>query len=152
MRSTINKYGLRAFIVGAILFMASLVLGAKLEYGTQAILGYSSIVLSLLFVYFGIRHFRDNENDGKLTFVKALQIGITISLFAGVAFAIVDYIYTAMINPDFFAEYAKSLEEAGRGDEVFEMGSGLAALFMFATVMLIGFIISIISAMILQRK
>ncbi|MBT8253581.1 MAG: DUF4199 domain-containing protein, partial [Bacteroidia bacterium] len=79
-------------------------------------------------------------------------IGVIISVFAGLGIAIVDYIYTTSINPEFFEEYARALEEAGRGDEVFDIGSGLAAVFMFATVIVIGFIISLISALILQRK
>ncbi|MBT8288873.1 MAG: DUF4199 domain-containing protein [Flavobacteriaceae bacterium] len=152
MKSTILKYGIWALIAGGILFLLSLIVDQDMDYGMRAALGYASIVLSLLFIYFGIRHFRDQENDGMVSFGKALGIGVIISVFAGLGIAIVDYIYTTSINPEFFEEYARALEEAGRGDEVFDIGSGLAAVFMFATVIVIGFIISLISALILQRK
>lgn len=32
---------------------------------------YTAIVLSLLFVYFGIRSYRDNQLGGKITFGRA---------------------------------------------------------------------------------
>jgi len=152
MKKTILKYGIWALIVGAVLFLLSLFVEKEMDFGTRALLGYTAIVISLIFVYFGIRHFRDQENNGLVSFGKALGIGIIISVFSGIGFAAVDYIYTTSINPDFFEEYAKALEEAGRGDEVYDMGSGFTALFMFLTVVVIGFIISLISALILQRK
>jgi preprotein translocase subunit Sss1 len=44
------------------------------------------------------------------------------------------------------------LIDQGREDEIFEMTSATAALFMFILVTVIGFIISLISGLILQRK
>ena len=82
--------------------------------------------------------------------------------------AIADYIYTAIINPDFVEEYtAYSIENLKETvpPEKFEQkklelenevksmdSSGILAFVMFATVVIIGFIISLISALILQRK
>lgn len=150
MKRTIIKFGSRAFIIGGLLFLASLTLGGNLDYSIQAVLGYGSIIISLLLVYYGIRFFRDKENNGKLGFGQALFIGLAISGCAGLAFAIVDYLYTTMINPEFFSEYSAAMEASGQ--EIQEMGSGIMAAVMFATVLVIGFIISIISALLLQRK
>ena len=44
------------------------------------------------------------------------------------------------------------LIEQGREDEVFEMTSIIGAAFMFLVVVIIGFIVSLISGLILQRK
>jgi len=152
MKSTVIKYGLYAFSASAILFVLGLLLGDSLSFGNQEIVGYTSIVLSLLFVFFGIKHFRDHQNNGVVSFGKALGIGILISIFAGLGVAIIDLIYTMFINPDFFAEYTQMLKDQGREDEIVEMGSGLMAMVMFLTVVVIGFIISLLSALILQRK
>ncbi len=150
MKRSIIRYGFRAFIIGGLLFLMSLTLGGGLDYGIQAVLGYSSIVISLLLVYFGIRYYRDNENQGKLSFGQAIVLGLAISAAAGLAFAIVDFIYTTAINPDFFNDYSNSMKASG--EDIQEMSSGFMAAVMFATVLVIGFIISIISAIILQRK
>ncbi|WP_298901436.1 DUF4199 domain-containing protein [uncultured Psychroserpens sp.] len=171
MKNTIIKYGIYAFITASVLFLSGFLIGKQidLDFNTMAIFGYASMVLSLLFVYFGIKHFRDHVNDGKINLGKAIAIGLLISLFAAIGFAIVDYIYTTSINPNFAAEYKDysmaQLQEANLSAEVLKekteqletsmamMGSSTALAFiMFATVMIIGFIISLISGLILQRK
>jgi len=43
------------------------------------ILGYTSIVLSFLLVFFGIRAYRDNEAGGHISFGKAFGVGICIT-------------------------------------------------------------------------
>jgi hypothetical protein len=168
MKNTVFKFGLFSLATALVVFFLALTLGKGLDFATQEIIGYLSMVISLIFVYFGIKHYRDTENYGKLSFGRALGIGMLISLFAGLGFAIVDYIYTTVINPDFAQEYlAKSLEtmEATLSPEEYKTkaealkktmtdygGSGFMAALMFFTVVLIGFVISLLSALILQRK
>ncbi len=168
MKNTIIKYGIYGLATAIILFLLALTLGKTFDYSTQEIIGYATMVASLSFVYFGIKHFRDKENNGLLSFGKALQIGILISLFAGLGFGIIDYLYTTVINPDFASEFLnKSLETmknslspeefAAKKVELQQQmqdfgGSGFMAFIMFATVVVIGFIISLISASLLQNK
>ncbi len=171
MKNTIVKFGVYAFITASVLFLAGFLIGKQvdLDFNTMAIFGYASMILSLVFVYFGIKHFRDQINDGKVTLGKALVIGLLISLFSAIGFAIVDYIYTTSINPNFAVEYKSytmtQLSEANLSAEEFKtkveeleasmdmMGSSsFMAFVMFGTVMIIGFIISLISGLILQRK
>lgn len=153
MKSTVIKYGLYGLLTGVIIFTLHLVLGIKnLDYSTNEILGYVSIFLSLSFVFFGIKHYRDHVNDGMISLGKAMAIGILISILVGVGIAIADFIYTKFIDPSFFTDYNEMLLEQGREDEIFEMTSTTAAIFMLILVTIIGFIISLISGLILQRK
>ena len=152
MKSTVLKYGGYGFIAGLVIFGIHLLFLKSFDYSTNEILGYISIVLSLSFIYFGIKHYRDHVNNGIVTIGKAIAIGIVISLFVGVAIAIADFIYTKFIDPDFFKDYSQMLIDKGREDEIMEMTSFGAAFFMLILVTIIGFIISLISALILQRK
>ena len=167
MKKTVIKFGLYGFLTAAILFLLALVLGGKLSYGTQEIIGYSSIVVSLVFVFFGIKNYRDKENHGSISFGKALGIGMLITLFAALGFAIIDFIYTAYINPDFLNQFVnhsiENLEKTYSGAELATktaelknsmegMTSSILALIMFATVLLIGFVVSLISSFILNKK
>jgi len=152
MKSTIYKYGLYGFLVGLIIFILHLTLGKNLSYSTNEILGYVSIFLSLSFVFFGIKHYRDKVNEGIISFGKALLIGISISALVALGIAIADFIYTKFINPDWFDSYYQMMEDAGKKDEIMEMTSLTAGIFMFVLVTVIGFIISLISSLILQRK
>ena len=153
MKSTVLKYGSYGLIVGFVIFMLHLTLGINnLDYSTNEILGYVSIFLSLSFIYFGIKHYRDHVNQGLLSLGKAISIGVLISLLVGLGIAIADFIYTKYIDPDFFSRYTEMMIEQGQGDQVMEMTSSTAAVFMLVLVTIIGFIISLISGLILQRK
>jgi len=168
MKSTILKYGSFGLLAGAVIFLASILFGKGLSYSTQEALGYLSMVACLSFVFFGIKHYRDHQNNGALSLGKALAIGLLISVLVGVGVAIADYIYTKVINPNFSTEYLENsiqiLEQSFSGDELEAKkteltqqmeaygGSGFMAALMLVTVILIGLIISLISGLILQRK
>lgn len=168
MKNTVLKYGGYGFLTAAILFFLALTFGKGLSYSTQEVLGYTSMIASLSFIFFGIKHYRDKINNGSVSFGKALVIGLLISALTGIGIAIVDYIYTTVINPDFATEYLettlKTYEtmysgtelEAKKAELTKQMqdygGSGFMAALMFVTVVLIGFVLSLISALILHRK
>lgn len=152
MKSTIFKYGLYGFLVGLIIFLFHLTLGKDLSYSTNEILGYLSIFISLSFVFLGIKHYRDNVNSGVISFGKALIIGVLISVLVAIGIGIADFIYTQFINPEWFENYYQMMRDAGKEDEIIEMSSLTAGIFMVALVSVIGIIISLVSGLILQRK
>lgn len=168
MKNTVTKFGLYALISGFVLFGLPFFLGMGVDFDYGELIGYTSMALSLLFVYFGIKHYRDKVNNEKISLGKAIGIGMLIALFSAVGVAVFDYIYTSYINPDFASEYleysVKKMEETLSAEEVkiktaeltqqmTDYGSpSFMAFMMFASVMILGFIISLISGLILQRK
>ena len=153
MKCTVFEFGSYGLLVGFLIFFIHLFFGIdNLDNSTNEILGYVSIFLSLSFIYFGIKHFRDNENDGLISLGKAIQIGVSIAILVGLGIAVADFIYTKFIDPSFFANYEQQLIDQGKEDEIVKMTSTTAALFMLVLVTIIGFIISLISGIILQRK
>lgn len=168
MKNTIIKYGLYGLVTGLIIFLASILFGKGLSYSTQEIIGYASMVASLSFVFFGIKHYRDRVNNGVLSLRKALIIGVLISALVGTGVGLADFVYTKIINPNFVAEYLEttlSTMESTLSPEAFQIqkaeltkqmedygSSGFMAFLMFMTVVLIGFVMSLISGLILQRK
>ena len=153
MKQTVLKYGVYGLLTGFIIFTIHLVFGIEnLEYSTNEILGYASIFLSLSFIFFGIKHYRDHINKGVVSLSKAIVIGLLISILVGLGIAIADFIYTKFINPSFFSDFEQQLIDQGKEDEIIKMTSSTAALFMLVLVTVIGFIISLISGLILQRK
>jgi ABC-type sugar transport system permease subunit len=168
MKKAILRYGLYGAASICILFLLSWLIGDNLSYSVQEIIGYASIVISLSFVFFGIRHFKDKINDGTVSFGKALLLGLAISLITALAFGVLDVVYIKYINPDFTEEYyARSLErleetlpaaefESERvkmeSEKQLFMNPVISFIVMSMTVLIIGFIISLLSAMVLQRK
>lgn len=153
MKSTVLKFGSYGLLTGFIIFSLHLILGIdNLSSSINELLGYVSIFLSLSFIYFGIKHFRDKENDGLISLGKAVKIGILIAVLVAIGISIADFVYTKFIDPSFFANYEQKLIDQGKENEIVKMTSSTAALFMFALVTVIGFIISLISGIILHRK
>ena len=169
MKSTVLKYGIYALISSCILFLSGFFLIEDGDFGNMAIYGFSTIFISLLFVFFGIKHFRDKVNNGLLSLGRAIKIGVLISLFAAMGIAVADYIYSSSINPDFVTEYKEytlnqyqeaNLSVAEITEKTEELEASMAmmdssfkmALFMFIEVTIFGFIISLITGLILQRK
>ena len=167
MKRTILRFGLYAILTIAALSLLIWALVDLVDNTLGEIIGYSSMVVSLLFVYFGIKYFRDKENNGNLSFGKALLIGVLISLMAALAFGILDVIYVKYINPEFMTDYYEGMLEQSRSlpadefeirkaelESEKEMFSNPFAHFLIMSMMVfvIGFIISLISAMLLQRK
>ena len=167
MKKTILRFGLYGIGTICLISLLSWSLVDVVDNTTGEVIGYSSMVVSLLFVYFGIKHFRDKENNGKVTFAKALLIGILISLMVSLAFGILDIIYVKYVNPDFMTEYYQGMLEQAQSlpTEEFEIRKAelqsekemflnpyIHFFIMSMMVFVIGFIISLLSALILQRK
>ena len=168
MKNTILRYGIYGSITMAVLFFLALFLGQYLEYSAREVIGYASMIISLSFLFFGIKHYRDHVNNGSVSFKKALTIGVLISLIVSLFFGILDVIYIEFINPDFVTEYyANSVEELKKtipAEELQEKlkeleaqkelfsGTFMNFLLMSITVFILGFIISLISSLFLQRK
>jgi len=168
MKNTVIKYGIYGLLTGVICFLAAILLGKSLSYSTQEVIGYVSMIASLSFVFFGIKHYRDKENNGVISLGKAILIGLLISILVGIGVGIADYIYTTLINPNFASEYLNNMlqtMESTLSPEEFKVkkeeliqqmenyGSPIfMACIMFITVVLIGLVISLISGLILQKK
>ena len=152
MRKIIIKFGTYGFLLALIVFLLALSLGQGLDFSVQEAIGYITMVASLLFIFFGIKHYRDTIGPGRISIRRAVFIGLWIAVLTGLGIAIADFIYLSWINPDFFEEYTTVMRNEGYRGEIPDYGNGIMAVVMFLTVMIIGLIISIISALILQRK
>lgn len=113
MRKIVITFGL---IAGAILSgMMLLALAFKDQIGFErgAIVGYTSMVLAFLMVYFGVRSYRDNVAGGHIGFGRAFMVGLAITGIACVCYVITWQLVHHVLAPDFMNEYiAYALEQA----------------------------------------
>ena len=171
MKRTILRYGaigsLILIVINVVLFLALGVPGPE-DFALGEVLGYATIIVALLPIFFAIRYYRDEHASGRLSFWKGLGIGSGVSLLPSAAFAAYNWIYVTWLDPDFNEKYYSYAIEKARlemSPAEFEVYSAQmqsqAALFaepwfmafvMFATVFLIGVVITIISALVLQKK
>ena len=81
MKKTVFRFGLLSGLVIILLSAGSFLLTAKTrDYDTQEIIGYLTIFISMVFVFIGIKHYRDRVNKGSLSFGEGLKVGLLIVL------------------------------------------------------------------------
>ena len=152
MWRVIARFGIYGLILALVAFLSALFFGQGLDFSTQEVIGYITMIVSLSFVFFGIKHYRDQINEGRISFRRAVFMGLWISGLTGIGIALADYIYLTLINPDFFEEYASVMRSEGYKGEIPNYGNGFLALIMFLTAMMIGLVITMISALVLHKK
>jgi hypothetical protein len=79
-----------------------------------AIIGYTTMVLSFMLVYFGVRSYRDNEGRGQIKFGRALRIGLLISLITSVCYVAAWEVVYYTILPDFAEQFSKYAVDKAR--------------------------------------
>jgi len=114
MQKIVLTFGL---IAGAVLSAMMFLTLPFMDHGNQGLLiGYTTMVLAFLMVYFGVRSYRDNVAGGLVTFGRAFKVGALISLVASTCYvASWEVIYFKM-RPDFMEKYAASAIAAARKD------------------------------------
>jgi hypothetical protein len=108
MKKIVIRYGLTS---GAILMALSVVLvplclNGTINFDHNEVLGYSAMVLSFLLVFFGIRAYRDNVAGGVISFGKAFQVGILITLITCSMYVLAWEIIYFGFYPDFLDQYS----------------------------------------------
>jgi hypothetical protein len=168
MKPVVFRYGIyTALAIVALGIIQFFIVMPNVTYETAEIAGYLTMILSMVFVFAGIRYYRDHVNNGSLTFVQGLKIGTLIVLIPAVAFALFDILYTEVLNPswgdDYYKYYLQKLKDSTPADQLEkelkklennkEMFSNpvYQFLLMAGTVFVIGFIVTIISSLTLRR-
>ena len=169
MKKTVLTFGLISGAVMALMMFATLPFIDRIGFDKGVIVGYTSMVLSFLLVYFGIRSYRENVGGGTVTFGRAFAVGILITVISCICYVVAWEIIYFNFMPDFVAKYAAYMVEKAKAS-----GASPAAIqakleemkkfkvmydnpfFNAATTFLeplpIGLIITLISALILRKK
>jgi hypothetical protein len=80
------------------------------------IIGYTTMVLSFLLVYFGVRSYRDNVAGGAVGFGRALAVGTLIVVISSLCYVATWEVIYFKIRPDFGEKYAAySIQKARQG-------------------------------------
>jgi DNA-binding CsgD family transcriptional regulator len=138
-------------------------------HSSRLSIGYTSMVLAFLSVFFGIRAYRERNAGGSITFGKAFKVGILITLITCAVYVVSWEIVYFNFLPDFAETYSANVLESMRADgasavtlaaetekmaqfkelyknPLFNVGM------TFMEVFPVGLIVTLVSAAILRRK
>src|SRR5580692_10024825 len=109
MKKTILTFGLISGAISSLVMVAIVPFKDRIGFERGPVIGYTSIVLSFLLVFFGIRSYRDNMGNGQIKFLKAFAVGISITLISCICYVVTWEIIYYNFLPDFMDKYGASM-------------------------------------------
>jgi hypothetical protein len=169
MKKIVLTFGLIGGAILAAMMFATLPFLDKIGFDKGEIVGYTTMILAFMLVFFGIRSYRENVSGGRITFGRAFAVGILITVVACVCYVVAWEILYFKFMPDFADKYASYVVEkvraAGASQQVIdaklqEMKSFKAmydnpfinAAITFVEPFPIGLVVTLISAAFLRKK
>jgi Protein of unknown function (DUF4199) len=171
MKKIVLIYGL---IAGAIVSGMMMITMPLYESGTLKMengewLGYTTMVVALSMVFFGVKSYRDNHLGGSIKFGNALKVGLLITLIASLMYAISWEVTYHNMKGDFMKQYsekqlekmkakgASEAEMAASAKKMAELGEMYKnPIIRFAMTLMeiapVGILISLLTAALLKKK
>jgi hypothetical protein len=109
-------FGTLAALIMSGAFLATYPFKEQIGFDRGAIIGYTSMVLAFLLVYFGIRSYRDNVAGGRISFGRAVKVGAMISAVACVWYVAMWQVVSTTMMPDYMDDYQQWVLEKARNE------------------------------------
>jgi Protein of unknown function (DUF4199) len=165
MKKTVLIFGLISGVIMAAMMFATLPFtdSAWLQSHSMVV-GYTTMVLSFMLVFFGIRSYRENIGGGTITFGRAFAIGILITLISSVLYVVtweIMYFGVPSFGQKFMAMCVAHVKNSGASPEAIQTELNqlkyldnplINAALTFTEPFPVGLIITLISAAILRKK
>jgi hypothetical protein len=169
MKKTILRFGLTSGALMSLMMAATVPFADKIGFDKGEVVGYATMVLAFLLVFFGIRFYREDAGNGQITFARAFAVGISIMLITCVFYVVTWEILYFKVMPDFMDKYsaymvarlrASGASAAAIQTQVEQMNKfkGLYnnplynAAVTFLEPLPLGLVITLVSAAVLRRK
>ena len=142
----------------------------SLSLTTRMILGYATMIVAFSLIFVAVKNYRDTQNNGQITFGKALSIGLLITLIASTLYVVVWEIDFRYFVPDFGDKYQaqaiaemkqsglnaakiqKQSAEMAETMEKYKTNVAFRAMFTYLEVTPVGVVMSLLAALIVRKK
>ena len=169
MFNTILKYGVIAgLVVGGFMFATFLGFDGMPPMQWGMLIGYTTMLIALSAVFFGIKRHRDVDRGGVIGFWPALGAGLGISFVASVFYVLAWEGVQAVMDMDFATSYGNAMIESARArgateEAIAKMSAEMAAFkvqyanplfrlpMTFAEIFPVGVLVSLVSAGLLRN-
>jgi Protein of unknown function (DUF4199) len=169
MKKIVLTFGLISGAIVSVLMLTTMSFIDRIGFDKALILGYTSIVLAFLLVFFGVRSYRENVGGGQISFGRAFSVGILITLISCICYVVTWEIAYFTFLSDFGEKYSNYMIDSARSSgasaqeiatQVEEMKDVRAILdnplynaaFSFLEPFPVGLLVTLISALILRKR
>jgi len=106
MRKIVLTYGLIAGAILSLMMLGTAPFQEQIGFDKGAVIGYTTMVLAFLMIFFGVRSYRDNVAGGSVGFGRALGVGLLITAVASACYVATWQLVYYRLAPDFLDKYA----------------------------------------------
>lgn len=168
MKKNVLTFGLISGAISSVMMLSTVPFVDRIGFDRGEILGYTTIVLSFLLVFFGVRSYRE-QNGGTLTFGRGFAIGILITLISCACYVVTWEVIYFKLMPGFAEKYSAYMVEhvkaSGASQETIDASLRqmqdfkrmydnpfMNAAITFTEPFPIGLVVALISAAVLRKK
>lgn len=169
MKKIVLTFGLIAGAVLSAMLVISMPFLEQIGFDNGMIVGYTSMLLAFLLVYFGVRTYRDTVAGGTISFGRAFKVGALIATVASVCYVATWEVLYYNVYPDYFTKYSAYVLDKARADGESEAelagrkadlekyagwyeNPALVAAFTFLEPMPVALVMTLVSAGLLSRR
>jgi hypothetical protein len=98
-------YGLLSGLVIGATLVAIIAFAARSPILTSIWFGYLVMLVAMIFIFVGVKRYRDVERGGVIAFAPALAMGLATALVAAIAYVLIWEIYLAATHYAFIDKY-----------------------------------------------
>lgn len=114
MKKIVLKFGLIGGALLSVMMVATVPFVDMIGFDYGMVIGYTTMVLAFLLVFFGIRSYRETIGDGQISFARALGVGLLIMTICSLCYVVTwEFVYFNLL-PDFGDKYAAYAIEKAR--------------------------------------
>lgn len=106
MRKIVLTFGLISGAILSAMMLITIPFQDQIGFDKGAIIGYTTMVLAFLMVFFGVKSYRDNVVGGTVTFGRAFKVGLLITAVASICYVATWEVIYYQLSPDFGDKYA----------------------------------------------
>lgn len=170
MKKTVLTFGLISGAILSAMMIITMPFHDAIGFDRGMIVGYTTMVLAFLLVFFGVRSYRDNVAGGTVRFGRAFAVGALIAAVASLCYvATWEVMFFGGIAPDYLEKYQVHIlaKERAKGqteeaiarkkaelDDFAEMykNPAINAAYTFLEPLPVALVIALVSAGVLSRR
>ena len=116
MKRTVLTFGLISGAIISAMMLLTIPFIDRIGFDRSTVIGYTSMVLAFLLIYFGVRSYRDNVAGGSIRFGQAFKVGALIGVVSSLCYVATWEVIFFRITPDFTEKYQAYTLERARAD------------------------------------
>ena len=115
MKKTVLTFGVISGGIMALMMVITASIAHKMkDFDMGEVLGYSTMILASIMLFVGVKSYRDNANNGVISFGKGFKVALLITLISTLLYVITWMVLSYTIMSDFMDQYSAAMVEKAK--------------------------------------